>query len=282
MKLSYKAILTTFCVLLLWGCNVSFGDAFYSLCVQYDISIGYGNKVSLYTNSNWKKEPLNAAFSGYSPRDKAELELCKQALREAFSAYPKNVIQENLDNLVLLEHLSFNGLAYGGTYLQPQDSDNFVYLVIPKHLQGNKLVNHIKSVFHHEFSSILMKNYEFSEEKWKSANPPEYKYKYGDSGGGAKALELGETGKYKTQMLHEKGLLNEYGEASIEEDFNTYSAMLLTYPETFSMQFYKYPRVKKKTRIWMDFYISINPKFQDTKAFEILKEALESDSPTLP
>ena len=59
------------------------------------------------------------------------------------------------------------------------------------------------------------------------------------------------------------GFLNVYSHTSFENDFNEYSAMIFTYPEKFKKIMNKYPRVRGKFLIWMDFYNKINPVFTE-------------------
>jgi hypothetical protein len=121
------------------------------------------------------------------------------------------------------------------------------------------------STFHHEFSSLLLSGHSFYLNPWTNLNPYNFKYIFDKS---KETLEL-----YKEVSLnssdedYEKGYMNSYGQTSFENDFNEYSAMILTCPSKLEKIMRKYPRVRAKFLVWQEFYQKIDPIFTEAYFF---------------
>ncbi len=66
-----------------------------------------------------------------------------------------------------------------------------------------------------------------------------------------------------TEADYEKGFMDTYGETSVENDFNEYAGMIFTYPQKFKKIMDKYPRVRGKFLVWLEFYHNIDPIFTE-------------------
>ncbi len=199
----------------------------------------------------------------------------KKAIYDAFKQYPVEVLNQNIGAVVILKKLNMHGLPYGGTYIcnKGNPGSSAVYLTLDDSISEDGLHPYIIDAFNHEFSSILMKNYNFPKEAWKAANGKGFEYKNEDENGGYKALKNGEFGhEDNLEALYLKGVLSEYALSDLEEDFNVYSGMIMTYPNELKAVLDTYPVVKKKVKIWIDFYKSINNKFEETTVFQVFSD----------
>ena len=179
-------------------------------------------------------------------------------LKKAFAKYPDQVIVKYLKAVCFSGEINEEGLKYGGTY---DPFRRIVYLVDSE----GKAEDQAISTFHHEFSSLLLSAHSFFLNPWTNLNPYNFKYIFDKS---EETLEL-----YKEVSLnssdedYEKGFMNSYGQTSFENDFNEYSAMILTYPSKFEKIMRKYPRVRAKFLVWQEFYQKIDPIFTEAYLF---------------
>lgn len=90
-------------------------------------------------------------------------------LREAFEKYPVQIIKNNLTAIYFAKMLESKGFKYGGTY---DPFRRIVYLVN----NGKQPDDHSVAIFHHEFSSILLKRHGFLLNPWHEQNPLHFKY----------------------------------------------------------------------------------------------------------
>lgn len=118
-----------------------------------------------------------------------------------------------------------------------------------------------ESTIHHEFSSILLKKHTLLLNPWLGQNPAGFEYL---SKIEKDVLAIYEsTNREGTEEDYENGFMNSYGRTDFENDFNEYNAMIFTYPHKFKAILARYPRVRAKFRVWLDFYHSIDPIFTE-------------------
>ena len=196
--------------------------------------------------------------SNVSPILHSVLSNYPEILGKAFSMYPDQVIAKYLKAVYFSGEINEGGLKYGGTY---DPFRHIVYLVD----SGVKTEDQAVSTFHHEFSSLLLSGHSFYLNPWINLNPLNFKYLFDKS---KETLEL-----YKEVSLngsaedYAKGFMNSYGQTSFENDFNEYSAMIFTYPAKFEKIMRKYPRVRAKFLVWLEFYQKIDPIFTEDYLF---------------
>jgi hypothetical protein len=113
--------------------------------------------------------------------------------------------------------MEFFGVSYGGT-----NSNNVVYLSNRRVKEGYT-DEWLEQTFHHEFSSILWRNFKFlfDEKSWLANNDSIH---YGKSG--KDAIKTGKDSKHFDFELNKRGVLAEYSMASLEEDVNVFAENL--------------------------------------------------------
>lgn len=226
---------------------------FRALEAAYDgkIKIHYTADRSLLPKS-WTRSAIDGRITAI---DRAELQRFPILLRQALGRYPKKVITKNLKRVVILESISFYGLEYGATY-----STDTVYLSSKGKTLGYT-DRYLIDGFHHEFSSILFRNYRFPTRRWEMCNPERFKY----SGSGVAALKNGQTSLEGSDELYQKGFLAGYSISALEEDYNVYSGIAFSQPERLRRLIRDYPKVREKFLVWLDFYRSIDPFFTQAR-----------------
>jgi len=185
-----------------------------------------------------------------------QLALYPLILQKAFEKYPVHVIKKYLSAVYFAGKIDHSGFKAAGTY---DPFRHIIYLVN----NGKQTTDLSESVFHHEFSSLLILGNSFFLNPWTDHNPKNFVY-LGDKYDSWKALRKDvKISNQGNNEDYEKGFLNTYSLTSFENDFNEYSAMIFTYPDKFKKIMRRYPRVRAKFLVWLDFYHKIDPIFTE-------------------
>lgn len=201
---------------------------------------------------SWETEEIDGrgvSLDAYEvPRS---IEILKQALKK----YPAEVLRQNLKKIYVLKSMSFYGVGYGGT-----NSTDVVYITNNGIGEGYT-DDYVEKTFHHEFSSILLRNYPgfFSEKEWIKNN----KITYGN--GGVEAIVNEQAGLEFDEELMKSGFLVQYAVSDLENDFNTYAESIFCPAQELWNYCQKYPGVNRKVNLMFQFYTKLNPEF--TKAY---------------
>ena len=209
--------------------------------------------------------------SWLTPRINASAELvdasyqqsCRDIVAKALTSYPVSVVSANLKHVYVLGRL-----AYFNNYTGGSNSKCDVYVVRNERISDALFENN----FHAEFSSILLRNFpqHLDATAWQAINPNGFKYR----GTGSQAVTNGQASVRLSDSLHEEGFLNEYGKASIEEDFNSYAARLFTGDPKLWRAVEKFPKVQAKTDLAISFYGKLDASF--TKDFFLTRRQPET------
>jgi hypothetical protein len=175
-------------------------------------------------------------------------------LQKAFGRYPDKVIKNYLNSIYFSGGIDDGDLKYGGTY---DPFRRIIYLV------DNDTNNDTQAIyiFHHEFSSLLLKSHSFWIDPWTDNHPDNFKYldEIYDSW---KAMREARN-RVTDVFCYESGFVSNYGLTNFSNDFSEYSAMIFTHPQKFKEIMNQYPRVRGKFLVWLDFYQKIDPTFTE-------------------
>jgi hypothetical protein len=221
-------------------CNTQIESQVAQIYRDYGVRVLYQYDRDQYFGMKSKSPPINAQGEQLSGD---EILRILPIIREFLSIYSKDVIAKNLKVIYLTKKLflfgkSF-GASYGGTGLYIKSEG------INKGFTNEFLLG----TMHAEFSSILMKNYAFPENAWKSKNPSNFHY----VGNGRDMLGTGSSYSQTPELLT-NGLICEYAQASVEEDFNMMVYWLFTKPNQLKALAKKYPIINSKLLLVIDFY----------------------------
>jgi len=173
-----------------------------------------------------------------------------------FSKYPDSIIKNDVKTIKLAASLTLFGVSYGGTSV-----GSTLYLTSSGFNNGyNDL--YLEELFHHEFSSILMRNHRFPSTKFATNNPAKFKYaKNVDDILRAITQDTSTTGD---NILYKNGFLTKYSMSTLENDVNMYVETIFTKPKHLQNLINNYPAIKNKYLVVKQFYLGINPAFSKT------------------
>ena len=204
--------------------------------------------------TEWQKSPINALGGSL---EQGEIERSRKVTFTALSKYPSSLLRLNLKAVFWLRKMSFYSVGYGGT-----NSTDAVYLTNDGASLGYS-DNYLEQTFHHEFSSILYRNYSslFDTSAWIAAN--ERDFVYNDPEEGVGAIRNNTSSQDLDTFYCRKGMLTEYAMSSIENDLNTFAQNIFSPSPGFWLIVDSFPRVRKKLGILISFYSRINPVFTE-------------------
>ncbi|MCA0362189.1 MAG: putative zinc-binding metallopeptidase [Armatimonadetes bacterium] len=191
----------------------------------------------------WRSPEIRASAVELSD---TEVERSHTMISAAMAKYPDEVLKRNLKAVFVARELRFFDLPYGGT-----NSLDTVYIANDGVRNGfsNRF---LEGAFHHEFSSILLRNHdrEFPKDEWQSALPKHFEYR----GDGTQSVREGTASTWYDPRLNEQGFLSQYSTSSKEEDFNMIAEALMTGDNRFWMRVERYPALRKKAELVAKFY----------------------------
>ena len=189
------------------------------------------------------------------PLDPAEAVRSARLAQEAMALYPVGLLDANLRAVYFVRQMSFYGVRYAGT-----NSNDSVYIT-NRGADCGFTDSYVKGTFHHEFSSILLRNYheKFDARAWAAANREPNAY----GTNGLEAIKNGRADTVYRARYNAEGFLNQYATASIEEDFNTIAEGLFSGDPDFWRVVDNFPRVAQKERLAVKFYSSLDSRFTE-------------------
>lgn len=202
----------------------------------------------------WQASPISA--SGVPIADK-EIKRSQLVIIKALKKYPADVLRKNLEGVYFLRSMQFFGVGYGGT-----NSTANVYLTNDGDALGYT-DSYLEQTFHHEFSSIILRNFssKLDTTLWNKAN--DKKFFYNDPDRGVGAIRNNATSQEIDTAICKLGMLSEYAMSGLENDVNTF-AQYLFYP---SGNFWKivdsYPAIRKKVALMIKLYQATSPVFTE-------------------
>jgi len=204
---------------------------------------------------SWQIAPISAKGEEISSY---EIQRTKMIMVKAIDKYPQALLEYNLKNVYWLKSMKFYDVGYGGT-----NSNDALYLTDNGELQGYTNA-YMEQTFHHEFSSILMRNYPalLDTVAWKNANARGFDYNDPENGVGA--IRNNQSSQELDTMICKKGMLTQYGMSSLENDANTFAQNLFCPATNFWTIVDHYPMIHKKVMLLIDFYNKLSSTFNET------------------
>lgn len=168
------------------------------------------------------------------------------------SRYPAAFVARHVREIVVLRSLEIAGYDYGGTY---DVGGRRIYLVAG--WLGDDGSRAEAMGLHHEFSSLLMRQYPrvFSSRHWRELNPPGYRYRHAASSFAnlsEDSLDLVGSPEMWTQ-----GFLCGYGMLTLEDDINTFAQYLVARTGRWPALARDYPPLTAKMDLLTRWYCEI-------------------------
>jgi len=174
-------------------------------------------------------------------------------LKKALGKYPPGLIKNALTKVYIAGPYSEDDAVIVGMY-----EKRLIYLFY-NHKWGDNTPLFLEQTFHHEFSSILIKKYNFQAFDWLKLSPPNFAYIINP-----KKIDryMNTVGSYAaTESMLKDGVVSAYGMVNAENDINTYAETIFTQPEKMKEYIATYPVIAQKFKLLEKFYLSISPEF---------------------
>jgi hypothetical protein len=218
------------------------------------VYVGFTYRSDIFPES-WRTAPINAAGR---QMDRSEIQRSKAIMINSLNKYPELLLEYNLKSVYFLKDMKFYDVNFGGT-----NSSDALYITN----QGVSLGytdKYLEQTFHHELSSILFRNYPsfLDTNAWKAANIPGFIYNDPENGVGA--IRNNQSSQSLDTFLCRKGLLTQYAGSGIENDVNTIAQNLFTPEPEFWACVDRFPRIKKKVELLINFYNRINAMYTES------------------
>lgn len=199
---------------------------------------------------DWLDKPINGLATSL---DSVEVSRSIRIIQNALKKYPADLLKPTLDGIYVLKSISFFDVEFGGT-----NSKTTVYLTNDGTKQGYT-DTYIEQTFHHEFSSILLRNNweKFDYQSWSDLNGDNYGL------GGVDALKNNKASTIIDTTLCRNGFIYEYAVSDLENDFNSIAENLFLPETNFWQVVDNYPIIRKKAELTIAFYNALNPIFTE-------------------
>jgi hypothetical protein len=217
----------------------------------YQIEIDY-TVDNNYLVESWKDQPARGHATQISD---IELAHFSTLLPRLLKKYPPQVIRSSLSKIKLSGSLNLFNTAYGGTTY-----GTTLYLTSSGASNGFT-DEYLEELFHHEFSSILMRKYGFPEKEWTMINPTGFQYAQSVDKI-IQAVSKGDDNR-ENKALYKIGFLNEYAMSTLENDVNTFAETVFSNPKKIYTIAITHPRIAKKLAILEQFYLNIDAGFNE-------------------
>jgi len=205
------------------------------------------------SNLSFPVQTTYGAIDGRSAGRKA-LENYSSLFVSEFTLYPPDLVRRaQLKRVVLSSELTFGGQRRNAI---PDYEHHTLYLDVSRGAYSN---SYLRKVIHHEFFHIidyLDDGNVYSDERWESLNPAEFKY----GSGGRTAQDL-----QQTSVLTDKfsGFLNHYSTTGVEEDKAELLANLIVNPTYVEDRATKDHVLKAKVARLRELLVSFCPDMND-------------------
>lgn len=181
--------------------------------------------------------------------DKPQMYMLENAtpyLQEFLFFYTKDFISKNIDNIYLLSDLKYDGIKVAGL-------SNGKDIWIKTQVYYGEYRDFLRVVFHHEFSSNILKAKFINLFKWKNEFSINQNCDYNFY---QKNLTDFEFSRQSNQEIYSQGFVYNYGKTNPENDFNTYAELLFVKPEKIKQLSIDYKIISRKLTFLKQVYRS--------------------------
>ena len=181
-----------------------------------------------------------------------------RAIKTALSVYPVSYVSTVRDDAsvvfltrsILVGGQSFGGMYFGGAiYVPARDMENA------------SRVDFAADTFHHEFSLTGLSRGPSPQAAWRAVNPPGFVYRGDRDLAIVRDIERRADGGDQTDDVRDAGFIIRYAQSSMTEDWQTYAEQAFGHPAELVDLVTRFPRIKAKTKIFIDHYGVLDPGF---------------------
>jgi len=181
-----------------------------------------------------------------------------EELREALRIYPPELIKKYLSAVFIAGEIKDDGWSSGGMYW-----NSWIYLNASLYADDFRPSRPYAMVFHGELSSFFFSRADFPVAEWASVNDPNFQYFTNDDDIVRAAARKSQRDPKEAPSWYRSGFVDDYGMSSMENDFNMYAELAMGQPAKLIELAKKYPKLAKKTSIFVKFYCGLAPELRD-------------------
>ncbi|MFN7020702.1 MAG: hypothetical protein ACK4WH_05145, partial [Phycisphaerales bacterium] len=217
--------------------------------------------------------PFVLELSPFAPgrpvRDRLE-----RVLRAEIARYPSGMLG-GVGDIYIGSTLKINGRPASGAILLT----TIIFIAAGEQDAGSATDANVVQTFHHEVSSVLLHRHraKFDETRFRAALPEGFVYR-DDRPGADREAPVGMDEQTVSLELLNDGFLIPWATLNMEDDFNSYAQVLMWRPELLLETFAPESRIGRKARVVRDFYLSIDPRFEEM----FLPTEVHLDSSVMP
>ena len=217
------------------------------------VNIQFNYDPSIFPDS-WQVAPISSTGENMA---EDEISRVSPIMEKALKKYPVIVLQTNLKAVYFLKSMKFYDVGFGGT-----NSNDAVY-VTDNGVSMGYTDSYLEQTFHHEFSSVLFRNYPsyLDTVAWKEVNIPGFDYSDPEAGVGA--IRKNQSSQDADTILCKNGFFTQYAYSSLENDVNTLAQNLFCPGPEFWVIVESYPKIRKKISLLIRFYYNIDTVFTE-------------------
>lgn len=217
------------------------------------VHIAFNYSLNIFPES-WRMAPISAWGDSIAS---SEIPRSQEIIARALKKYPVAVLHKELASVYFLRSMKFYDVSYGGT-----NSTDAVYIT-NNGIAAGYTENYLEQTFHHEFSSILFRNHTnlLDTTEWKKNNNEGFDYNDPENGVGS--IRNNQSSQNIDTELCKQGFLTQYAMSSMENDINTFAQNIFCPSKEFRLAVEKYPHIKNKMLLLINFYHQINPEFTE-------------------
>ena len=182
-----------------------------------------------------------------------------RAVSAALSVYPTDFIRQHAGSEVgpifLVRSIWVNGSEVGGMFMA-----GAIY-VPARGMDASASVTFAEDTVHHEFALVGLYAGPSPKAAWAAANAPGFAYQTDHDAEAVRVAGHRPDATDTSDGVHDAGFMIKYAESSLEEDWQTYAEQAFGHPEALVALVKRFPRVKAKTKIFIDHYGTLDPAF---------------------
>lgn len=216
---------------------------------RHGVVIGYGSPKTFFV----PPFPLEEDCGEILPVDIENMGPVLAAVERELPLYPSGFFARFCKGIFFCGGIKNGTESAAGTYGK-------AWIIIAAQNEGfaSDRHSHARGTVHHEFSSFIWLYHPFIQKVWAETLPKGWKP-------AANIVEALKAGK-RSEVAPSSGFLSDYGATCAENDFNVYAETIFTDPERILKLAAQYPIIAQKTAMFMNAYISVEPRMEQVFA----------------
>jgi hypothetical protein len=197
-----------------------------------------------------------------APLPAREQDRCLYILNLEAKKYPTELLNQVLQRVYVLSELTADGTAVGGLNYRSVGT-------ICIRASGSTDA-YLARLFHHEIVHLLLtdRTHRFPYRTLFEINGPDFHY----GGGGLEAIKAGVTMNDGDESIRQSGFARPYGKSAAQEDLACIGEMLLSGDDDWWAAVDRYPNLRRKTELLVNYLSSIEPSFT-LDSFRLMPQA---------